>query len=454
MRINWFSPLPPARTDIANYTARILPALAQHAEVRLWTPQNEWDPELEAHAKIHSCLPDSLHWIDLSFADHTVYQIGNDHRFHGPILKHAEKHGGTIVLHDINVHEMQRMRYIDQQSDPMGYLTLLATYEGADGVLAGRQTIRKEISVDDAARSFPLTQSVTTGAHGVIVHNPAQVEYVRDRSRAPVGYVPLPYREPSQLPPVLPRTLTATEPVQMVMFGFLHGTNRRLIPFLRAWASMDDRAHYRLTLIGEIAHTEELKAQIEAIGLSKYVRILGYVPEKELDAELAQAHLAINLRYPTRGEASGAMLRIWSHALPCLVTDLDYFAGLPDSTVLKIDPNHESQDIQNALNEFRAKPECVFEIGSNGRKYLETHHSPESYVENLLSFLSSASAYKPQACLDRYLPRIAHQFIASIPESLAQNHWIERISQEVPGWFSRSYQLTTKKHQKPASQES
>ena len=39
MRLNWFSPLPPARTEIANYTVRLLPALCASCDVTLWTDQ-------------------------------------------------------------------------------------------------------------------------------------------------------------------------------------------------------------------------------------------------------------------------------------------------------------------------------------------------------------------------------------------------------------------------------
>src|SRR5204863_631305 len=37
MKLNWFSPLPPAATDLAHFTMRVLPALSQRADVTLWT---------------------------------------------------------------------------------------------------------------------------------------------------------------------------------------------------------------------------------------------------------------------------------------------------------------------------------------------------------------------------------------------------------------------------------
>ena len=47
MKLNWFSPLPPAKTGIADYTLGLLPALSKQAEVVLWTDQSSWDRALE-----------------------------------------------------------------------------------------------------------------------------------------------------------------------------------------------------------------------------------------------------------------------------------------------------------------------------------------------------------------------------------------------------------------------
>ena len=51
-QINWFSPLPPARTGIADYTFGILPELSRRAEVTLWTDRTGWDPALEQYAAL------------------------------------------------------------------------------------------------------------------------------------------------------------------------------------------------------------------------------------------------------------------------------------------------------------------------------------------------------------------------------------------------------------------
>src|SRR2546426_4376590 len=104
MKLNWFSPLPPAKTDIAHYTARVLPALSKLAEVTLWTDSGEWDKGVEKYAEVRPYRLDRMPWVSLNRADTNVYQIGNNPLFHGPIWQISRLQPGVVVLHDFRLH--------------------------------------------------------------------------------------------------------------------------------------------------------------------------------------------------------------------------------------------------------------------------------------------------------------------------------------------------------------
>ena len=71
----------------------------------------------------------------------------------------------------------------------------------------------------------------------------------------------------------------------------------------------------------------------------------GFTSEKKLDEALSQAHLAINLRYPTMGEA-WSQLRIWAHASQS-GSQVGWYATLPPDTVRFVRPDtNEVADIQ------------------------------------------------------------------------------------------------------------
>jgi hypothetical protein len=98
MRLHWFSPLPPAKTEIAAYTIRLLSALQKRAEVMLWTDQAEWDAHIAHYAIVRRYQPEHLPWTELNRGDMSVYHIGNNHRFHEAIWQVSRSHPGVVVL--------------------------------------------------------------------------------------------------------------------------------------------------------------------------------------------------------------------------------------------------------------------------------------------------------------------------------------------------------------------
>lgn len=57
LRINWFSPLPPAQSGIAHYAMQILPVLAARHDVVLWTDQPQVAPEVQRLARVAHTTP-------------------------------------------------------------------------------------------------------------------------------------------------------------------------------------------------------------------------------------------------------------------------------------------------------------------------------------------------------------------------------------------------------------
>src|SRR6516164_8825946 len=105
MKLNWFSPLPPARTGIADYTAQLLPALDQRFEVTLWTDQHEWDSGLEEWAAVRHFDPAHVPWSTLNQAEITVYNLGNHGAFHGGIFEVSRRLPGIVILHDLALYD-------------------------------------------------------------------------------------------------------------------------------------------------------------------------------------------------------------------------------------------------------------------------------------------------------------------------------------------------------------
>lgn len=430
MRLNWFSPLPPARTDIANYTVRVLPALLERGvEVKVWSSHPDYDPAALPGGVQHAPAVDPrLPWPEVNFREHTIFQVGNDYRFHGTLLRHLEQHGGIVILHDTNLHEAQRMRFLEEENGTAAYLARLGRAGGDAGMRDGRNHLRGAFSIEKMIERYPLTESVLVGAHGVIVHHPAAVEFVRPLTSAPIACLPLPFSPMEEWPLPRARTIDPERPLRLVMFGFLHGSNRRLGSVLKALACCHQRQRFVLDLFGELP-ADDLSRRLEELGLQKQVRFHGFVGDERMRTLLADADLAVNLRNPTRGEASGSLLRIWSHGLPCVVSDNGIFSTLPADTVVRI-PTDEGEilALADVFDRFAEDPAAFSAIGANGRAHLERTHTPRAYVDGLLEFLPLVEAYRGRAYLEHYLPKLAHEVIAELPAPVAQDYWADRIA--------------------------
>ena len=156
----------------------------------------------------------------------------------------------------------------------------------------------------------------------------------------------------------------------------------------------------------------------------------GFVDDAALADALADAHLAVNLRYPTIGEASLSQLQIWDHALPSLVSSAGWYAGLPRDTVAFVRPEQERADLQAHLGAFLDDPARFARMGANGRRRLETQHAPDDYARAVVDVAATAAAFHPQAAAFGLAERVGVELgrwltPASTPDTL------RRIAEEI-----------------------
>nr|MDP9122250.1 hypothetical protein [Acidobacteriota bacterium] len=99
-KLDYVSPLPPARSGIADYSADLLPHLEQVADVRLiHLPGQPVSPEIAAR----------FPWGDASALGSggrlPLYQMGNNH-LHVEVREAAMRLAGVLTLHDLVLHHL------------------------------------------------------------------------------------------------------------------------------------------------------------------------------------------------------------------------------------------------------------------------------------------------------------------------------------------------------------
>ena len=209
-----------------------------------------------------------------------------------------------------------------------------------------------------------MTRAMLRPALGAIVHNFAEMDTVALATSVPLFHVPLCFAHPVMaVEPDVERRFGDGQPIRLIVFGFI-GHNRCLGEVLQALAGMPDRAAYVLDIYGSMEEAEVILGLIEELELQERVTLHGFVSDAVLDRALQRADLAINLRNPSMGEASGSQLRIWANSLPSVVSDVSWYGTLPADAVFRVTPGREVEELQCISKPFAgslrvsARPGC------------------------------------------------------------------------------------------------
>ncbi|WP_104019674.1 glycosyltransferase family protein [Roseovarius nitratireducens] len=400
-RIHWVSPLPPAETDIAHYTLRILPELAERADLTLWTDAETWDAGLETfcpvrHLDPHRIVPGQMRPTG-SHGDRpgTVFiNIGNAWCFHAGLLALARRMPSVIVLHDLALQEM----FCDAVHHGLlvrdSYLTSMQHWYGEDGWNAAQQVLGGTQSAVELGQRFPGFELTMENAAAVLTHTPAASQAVAARGFLPAYRLDLPFRVTG--PAYSDRSMQG--PLRLVQFGHI-GPNRRLEQVLEALADMGPDFDFVLDIAGKLWNPELIDARCEALGISGKVRRHGYVLEAELDALLGRAHLVFNLRHPTMGEASGSQLRIWNAAAASVVTDQGWYHDLPEDAVFRVPVDDDVAALRTLLERLDKDRTIGQSLGAAGYARLVERHGPAQYADGIAEVARAFEADTREAVL-------------------------------------------------------
>jgi glycosyltransferase involved in cell wall biosynthesis len=431
IRLNWFSPLPPQRTDIAHYTGRIASALMDRFDMVFWTDLPANARELPHGADVRTFSASGAgerKFNEELFEGLNIYNLGNDYRFHSGIAEIARRIPGLVVLHDTRLHDFVFGSSSEETPRFSSYLRWARRHYGADGEAAARNIIKSHGRlIGEFLDQMPFVEAFVDNAIGLICHSGPAALDLRRRTEAPVLPLPLPFAS-SALASRVERRWTA--PWRFVAFGYMN-ENRRLKSVLRALASWPDPPDFRFDIFGSLLDQTVVQELSADTRLASCTTIHGFVSEQALDAAIAAAHLVFNLRHPTMGEASGGILRAWAQAAPALVTNSGWYADLPDSAVRKVSVENEIADIRRALSDLVTSPKSFEEMGLSARKLLKEEHSPQAYVDGLAAALEDLEPLMTRFASRRLLADLAAKVLSPAERKVL----LERASELIPALF-------------------
>ncbi|MEM1155427.1 MAG: glycosyltransferase [Pseudomonadota bacterium] len=409
VRIQWFSPVDARKSEIARYSAQLLPVLSRYANV---TALDDGSGSVSPSWWLSREEADSAQPGEASLP---IYHIGNN-PLHLPIYQRSLQEPGLVVLHDLSLVDLARHLSRELGEADLWKELMCSQYGEEVRGLANRS----EKSVADYNKmvtEYPLFQPFIQGALGVVVHSRYALERVRTELADERRVVHL------NLPAAAPQTTAnATRqegPVRFVFCGHV-GPNRRLLQFMEAWSQISAPQRVRLELFGNVANDRQLMQYAKRFGLADHLTLHGYVDEGQLEAALHAADFALNLRFPTMGEASASQLRYWSAALPTLVSDVGWYNELPTDSVCPITVDNEIQDLRDLLESAIASPERFEAIGLRGFAHLQEAHQPDAYAKGFVGLAK-------QLLQQRLAYRTLDQNLVAVIASLCQEETDSRL---------------------------
>jgi len=161
LKLAYLSPLPPQRSGIADYSARLLPELAKYYDIDIISDEAHVNNDLAAYFTVRSS-----EWF-LTHAKHyarVLYHMGNSH-FHIPMMSLLSSVPGVVFLHDFYLSGMLNHAQAFGLDDTALSLSMVRShgYHALDMLAT--------TGVDGTAKAYPANRWVMDGAIGVLVHS-------------------------------------------------------------------------------------------------------------------------------------------------------------------------------------------------------------------------------------------------------------------------------------------
>ena len=349
MRVAFFSPLPPARSGIADYSEALLDSLRYLADVEVFS---------------NSAQP-----FDPTRFDVALYQVGNN-GYHDFVYETALRHPGVVVMHESNLHHL--IADLTIRRDNWDAYVGECAYNGGEPARAYAERVRK-LEVGPDYEGLSMTRRLLESARGVIVHSRFMEAEIRAAGYpGPIAVIPhgawIPEGDRNGWRCKL--GLDEVTPLAGI-FGYLK-PYKRISESLRAFRRLVRLVpNARMILVGEPHSEFPIEPLIRTMGLSAHVRILGFAPIEDFVGYLAACDIVLNLRYPTVGESSGTLLRSLGLGKAVMVSDIGSFAEFPEDVCLKVPVGAGEEDlIFEYLNLLVSRPEVAQALGARARDYV------------------------------------------------------------------------------------
>jgi glycosyltransferase involved in cell wall biosynthesis len=350
VKVSFHSPLPPAKTGVADYSAVLLRHLRRLGTVEISSER----------------------------ADIDLYHLGNN-QLHQAIYRRALERPGVVVIHDAVLQHF----FLGSLTEREYIAEFEYNYGSWSGELArGLWRERARSATDPRYFRYPMVRRVCEASKAVIVHNPAAAQMVREHAPAARIYeIPHLWEQP-EMPPLyeverLRKHLGV--PANVLLCGVLGHLreSKRVAAVIRAVRRVRTKYPVALLLAGEFASTD-LERGIQPLLASDGIIRAGYLSESDWWLHAAAVDLGVNLKYPAAGETSGIAIRLMGLGKPVILTSGLETSDLPEFARLTVDPGVAEEEMLAVYLAWAIENRpALIEIGRRAASHVRSQHAVE-----------------------------------------------------------------------------
>jgi glycosyltransferase involved in cell wall biosynthesis len=347
MTIGYFSPMPPASTGVADYSAALLPHLGP---VRLNQD-----------------------------GDVNLYHIGNN-TLHREIHQRALAKPGVIVLHDAVLQHFY-LGTLDEAAYVEEFVYNYGEWSRGQAQELWRERARSGADARYFAR--PMLRRILEQARAVIVHNPAAAAIAREHApnacMVEIPHLFVPPQLPDAVETLRLRRSLGLGPRTLLVGTFGHQREtKRLAVLLRAFKQAMARGiDARLLVSGEFV-SEAYGNAMDTLLRHPHILRTGHLPEPAFWRHLAATDLCVNLRYPSAAESSGVAIRMMGIGKAVAFSDDDAVRRIPANACLRIDTGAaEEEMLADYIVWLAERPGSAAAIGANAARHIAQDHAAE-----------------------------------------------------------------------------
>lgn len=426
-----WSPLPPLPSGIADYVEEQLETLDRIFDLTLCAENPD---------QVDAALGTRHRVIPQTASDGTVlrvYHVGNS-PLHGSIYREAIRKPGVVVLHEGNLHELL-LSFAVESDNFDEYRRQMRREHGESGSIAAG-TIASALGGRHWSSVFPLNAEILAKALGVVCLSSSTAAGVA-RSAPGTPLLHLPHH-------ALLRSNTRSRAEARARLGFDERDRIVLAPGLGTTSKSLDVAS---VAVGSIQSRVETALLVTVGGGSApgrgtgdtRERALGRVDLHTLGDALLAADVVLALRFPSRGEASGVLMRALAAGRAAVVSSgSSADEDLPEGVVARVNPGPGEARELGAVLEFlltddaaRARMEQL-SIETAGTL------SIEPLTERLAAFVQAVARNRPELESRRHVRESQAQAVRGLIrddiERAARSLGLTRLP---PGVFERLARL-------------